>query len=183
MAPRVKTVKVKAKKAKPRGKPLAEYAEKRELKSWVTEAGFDHTKYGIESLRRTKALHILNSTGDLETVRVLLGHEKIESTSHYLSIAKRTKSDPIAISRAFDISLLHPHRQAVVRKHPICLLGWHTHNRLIRLAFFFARAVGYCTRGSGTPSRAKACSCRAVGRASIMDCAARRIVTKKYLRP
>ncbi len=51
------------------------------LKSWVTEAGFDPNKYGTESLRRTKALHILNSTGDLETVRVLLGHEKIESTA------------------------------------------------------------------------------------------------------
>ena len=75
----------------------------RVLKSWVTEAGLDPEKYGTESLRRTKALHILNSTGDLETVRVLLGHEKIESTSHYLSIAKRTKSDPMAISRAFDI--------------------------------------------------------------------------------
>jgi site-specific recombinase XerD len=43
----------------------------------------------------------LNGTGDLETVRILLGHEKIESTANYLSIAK--KSDPIAISRAFDI--------------------------------------------------------------------------------
>jgi hypothetical protein len=43
----------------------------------------------------------LNNTGDLETVRVLLGHAKIESTAHYLLIAK--KSDPIAISRAFDI--------------------------------------------------------------------------------
>ena len=73
------------------------------LKSWVTEAGFDPNKYGTESLRRTKALHILNSTGDLETVRVLLGHEKMESTAHYLSNAKRSKSDPIAISSAFEI--------------------------------------------------------------------------------
>ena len=71
------------------------------LKFWVAEAGLDPKKYGKESLRRTKALHILNSTGDLETVRVLLGHAKIESTSNYLRIAK--KSDPIAICRAFDI--------------------------------------------------------------------------------
>jgi hypothetical protein len=61
---------------------------------------------GIQGLwvtdgRRTKALHILLGTGDLETVRVLLGHTKIESTARYLRIAKR--SDPIAISRAFDI--------------------------------------------------------------------------------
>jgi integrase len=74
------------------------------LKLWVTEAGLDAKKYSNESLRRTKALHILNSTGDLETVRVLLGHDKIESTSHYLSFASiAKKSDPIAISRAFDI--------------------------------------------------------------------------------
>jgi site-specific recombinase XerC len=61
----------------------------------------DPSKFGIESLRRTKALHILNGTGDLETVRVLLGHTKIESTAMYLRIAK--KSDPIAICRAFDM--------------------------------------------------------------------------------
>ena len=71
------------------------------LKLWVAEAGLDPNKYGTESLRRTKALHILNGTGDLETVRVLLGHTKIESTARYLRIAKR--SDPIAISREFEI--------------------------------------------------------------------------------
>ncbi len=72
------------------------------LKFWVAEAGFDHENFGIESLRRTKALHILNGTGDIETVRALLGHTKIESTARYLLIAKK-RSDPIAISRAFDI--------------------------------------------------------------------------------
>jgi site-specific recombinase XerD len=71
------------------------------LKSWIAEAGLDPKKYGIESLRRTKALHILQGTGDLETLRVLLGHAKIESTARYLRITQ--KSDAIAISRAFDI--------------------------------------------------------------------------------
>jgi site-specific recombinase XerD len=71
------------------------------LRDWVSEAGLVPKKYGIESLRRTKALHILNGAGDLEAVRVLLGHSKIESTARYLRIAKR--SDPIVISRAFDI--------------------------------------------------------------------------------
>jgi integrase len=85
------------------GRPMSSRQMARLLKSWVAAAGFDSAKYGTESLRRTKALHILNSTGDLETVRMLLGHEKIESTSHYLSIGKGTKSDPMAISRAFDI--------------------------------------------------------------------------------
>jgi site-specific recombinase XerD len=71
------------------------------LKFWVAEAGLDHEKFGIASLRRTKALHILLGAGDSETVRVLLGHAMLHSTSRFLRIAK--KSDPIAISRAFDI--------------------------------------------------------------------------------
>jgi site-specific recombinase XerC len=59
------------------------------------------TDYGVQSLRRTKALHILKGTGDLQTVRALLGHVKIESTARYLGI--ETKADPIAVCRAFDI--------------------------------------------------------------------------------
>ena len=71
------------------------------VKLWVVKAGLDRTAYGVESLRRTKALHILKGTGDLQAVRVLLGHVKIESTARYLGI--NTKSDPIAVCRAFDI--------------------------------------------------------------------------------
>jgi site-specific recombinase XerD len=82
--------------------PLSTRQLSRLLKSWIAEAGLDPKKYGIESLRRTKALHILNGTGDIETVRALLGHTKIESTARYLHIAKK-RSDPIAISRAFAI--------------------------------------------------------------------------------
>jgi integrase len=84
-----------------RFRPIAGRQYHRLVKIWVSRAGLDPKKYSSESLRRTKALHILNSTGDLETVRALLGHEKIESTARYLSIAK--KSDPIAISSAFNI--------------------------------------------------------------------------------
>jgi integrase len=83
------------------GRPITRRQYLRLVKIWVARAGLDPEKYSSESLRRTKALHILNSTGDLDAVRALLGHEKIESTAHYLSIAK--KSDPIAISSAFNI--------------------------------------------------------------------------------
>jgi len=71
------------------------------LKLWVAEAGLDPTDYGVDSLRRTKALHILKGTGDLQAVRALLGHAKIESTARYLGL--ETKADPIAVCRAFDI--------------------------------------------------------------------------------
>ena len=84
------------------GGPMTVRQMNRLLKFWVAEAGLDHENFGIESLRRTKALHILNGTGDIEAVRVLLGHTKIESTARYLRIANK-RSDPIAISRAFDI--------------------------------------------------------------------------------
>jgi len=82
-------------------RPIGERQLSRLVKSWVVEAGLDPTGYGLESLRRTKALHILKGTGDLQTVRALLGHVKIESTARYLGI--ETQADPIAICRAFDI--------------------------------------------------------------------------------
>ena len=71
------------------------------LKFWVAEAGLNPGNYGCESLRRTKALQILNSTGDLDAVRALLGHASIGTTATYLLINR--KSNPLEISRAIDI--------------------------------------------------------------------------------
>ena len=81
--------------------PMTIRSLSRLLKDWVAEAGLDPADYGIESLRRTKALHILKGTGDLQTVRALLGHVQIESTARYLGL--KSKADPIEVSRAFDI--------------------------------------------------------------------------------
>ena len=82
-------------------RPMSGRQLNRLLKLWVAEAGLDPTDYGVESLRRTKALHILKGTGDLQTVRALLGHATIESTARYLGLT--TKADPITVCRAFDI--------------------------------------------------------------------------------
>src|SRR6266516_746806 len=81
--------------------PMGPRQLNRLLKLWVVEAGLDPADYSVESLRRTKALHILKGTGDLQTVRTLLGHARIESTARYLGL--KTKADPIAVCRAFDI--------------------------------------------------------------------------------
>jgi integrase len=81
--------------------PMGPQQLSRLLKLWVVEAGLDPADYGLESLRRTKALHILKGTGDLQTVRALLGHAMIESTARYLGL--KTKADPIQVCRAFDI--------------------------------------------------------------------------------
>jgi integrase len=82
-------------------RPMGTRQLNRLLKLWVVEAGLDPSDYSVESLRRTKALHILRGTGDLQTVRALLGHARIESTARYLGL--KTKVDPIEVSRAFDI--------------------------------------------------------------------------------
>jgi integrase len=82
--------------------PMTARQMSRQLKLWVAGAGLDPKKYGKESLRRTKAVHILNSTGDVDAVRALLGHTKIESTVRYLQIAAK-RTDPIAISRAYEL--------------------------------------------------------------------------------
>src|SRR6516165_1722278 len=59
-------------------RPLTPRQFGRLVKLWVVDAGFDPVNYGVDPLRRTKALHILKGTGDLQTVRVLLGHARIE---------------------------------------------------------------------------------------------------------
>src|SRR5271169_3906612 len=81
--------------------PMTHRQLSRLLKVWAVEAGLDPSDYSVESLRRTKALHIWKGTGDLQTVRALLGHLQIESTARYLGL--QTNADPIEVSRAFDI--------------------------------------------------------------------------------
>jgi integrase len=81
--------------------PMGARQLSRLLKVWVVEAGLDPSDYSVESLRRTKALYILKGTGDLQTVRALLGHARIESTARYLGL--KTNIDPIEVCRAFDI--------------------------------------------------------------------------------
>ena len=51
---------------------------------WVEGAGLDPDVYGTQSLRRTKVLLIVQTTGNLKAAQLLLGHTKIESTARYL---------------------------------------------------------------------------------------------------
>jgi integrase len=81
-------------------RPMSVRQMNRLLKFWVAEAGLHPGNYGCESLRRTKALQILNSTGDLDSARALLGHAKIGTTATYLRINR--KSAPLEIGRAVD---------------------------------------------------------------------------------
>ncbi len=71
------------------------------VKFWATEIGLDASLYGTESLRRTRSKYILNRTGNLEAVRILLGHDDIGSTARYLGDTE--PQDALAISRAHEM--------------------------------------------------------------------------------
>jgi integrase len=83
------------------GKPLSPRQLSRLVKGWAAMIGLDTTAYGTETLRRTRAIHIMHKTGNLEAVRKLLGHTKIETTARYLGELKQ--ADHVAISRANEL--------------------------------------------------------------------------------
>ena len=68
------------------------------VKFWANDIGLDPSLYGTESLRRTRSTYILNRTGNLEAVRILLGLNDIGSTARYLS--DPDPQDALAISRS-----------------------------------------------------------------------------------
>jgi integrase len=76
-----------------RSRPMSVRQMNRLLKFWVAEAGLDPKKYGRESLRRTKALHILNSTGDLDAVRVAFGGSTASSCT-FVTISTGVLNSP-----------------------------------------------------------------------------------------
>ena len=82
-------------------KPLSARQLSRLVKNWAAGIRLDPAAYGTETLRRTRAAHILSATGNLEAVRLLLGHSDIGSTARYLGAIKQP--DPLAISRAYEI--------------------------------------------------------------------------------
>ncbi len=82
-------------------KPLTTRQLSRLVKAWAAGVSLDPATYGTESLRRTRAMYILSKTGNLETVRVLLGHSDIGSTARYIGDVKQP--DPLAVSRAHEI--------------------------------------------------------------------------------
>ena len=81
--------------------PISPRQLSRLVKTWAEDAGLDVSLYGLESLRRTRSMYILNRTGNMEAVRVLLGLRDIVSTARYLGPS--TPSDALLVSRSNEI--------------------------------------------------------------------------------
>ncbi|MDA0822853.1 MAG: tyrosine-type recombinase/integrase [Proteobacteria bacterium] len=81
--------------------PMSTRQLNRLVNTWVEGIGLDASVYGAESLRRTRAIHILNETGNMEAVRIILGLSDIRATARYLSDARSV--DTLAINRAHQI--------------------------------------------------------------------------------
>jgi len=71
------------------------------VKAWAEDIGLDASLYGTESLRRTRSTYLLNRTGNVEAVRILLGLTTVAATAQYLGDPKPV--DALAISRAHAI--------------------------------------------------------------------------------
>lgn len=84
-----------------RSKAITSRQLSRLVKSWANDLGLDASLYGTESLRRTRSTYILNRTGNLEAVRVLLGLNDVGSTARYLSDSE--PQDALVISRAHEL--------------------------------------------------------------------------------
>ncbi len=82
-------------------KPMSARQLSRLVKAWIEGIGLDASLYGIESLRRTRSIYILNKTGNMEAVRIMLGLGDIGATARYLSDSKPV--DALAINRAHKI--------------------------------------------------------------------------------
>ncbi len=81
--------------------PMSARQLSRLVKTWTEGIGLDASSYGIESLRRTRSIYILNKTGNMEAVRIMLGLADIRATAQYLCDSKPV--DALAINRAHEI--------------------------------------------------------------------------------
>jgi site-specific recombinase XerC len=53
---------------------------------WVTVVGINARKYGTQSMRRTKVSLDYKATGNLRSVKILLGHSNIENAVRRLGV-------------------------------------------------------------------------------------------------
>lgn len=74
------------------GHPMSNGAMQVAVKNAMVKAGFKKGRYSAHSLRHSFATHLLDEGVDLHSIKVLLGHSRIETTMVYLHLQKSKRA-------------------------------------------------------------------------------------------
>jgi len=78
------------------GFPMSNGAMQVAVRNAMTNAGFEKGRFSAHSLRHSFATHLLDAGADLHSIKVLLGHSKIETTMIYLHLQQSKRAQIVS---------------------------------------------------------------------------------------
>ena len=75
--------------------PITAVHFRRIIKSWCDECGWDEKFFSSHSIRKSLPTELYKQTKDLRSCQILLGHQSIGNTAHYLGINEESAFDLI----------------------------------------------------------------------------------------
>ena len=83
--------------------PITAVHFRRIIKSWCDECGWDEKFFSSHSIRKSLPTELYKQTKDLRSCQILLGHQSIGNTAHYLGINEESAFDLIRKHRIWFI--------------------------------------------------------------------------------